>query len=125
VILKGNIHTNNHPYLDLVVRGSKKAIKITAMFDCGYSGYLCLPMTTAVDLGLTLVKTCSYELADGTIIENNPICDGQLLWDGKWEDIEIHLAKTGEPLLGISWPVRLGGKVVIDYCSGDDFWIEI
>jgi len=44
------------PTANLDVSGSRGSIRITAIIDTGFDGYVCLPTSVAVQLGLELVS---------------------------------------------------------------------
>lgn len=124
MVIKGNIYSNNHAYLQLSVKGTGKPIKITAMFDCGYGGSLCLPLSMAIELELKLANTTSFELADGSIVTDAPVCKGKIRWNRKWTDVEVDLTNSEEPLLGVSLPALVNGRITMDYSTGK-FTIEM
>lgn len=49
------------------VIGRKREIAVDAVIDTGFDEYLCLPLQTAIQLGLELCDTMGVEFADGTI----------------------------------------------------------
>lgn len=53
------------PSADVEIRGSRGSMPITAIIDTGFDGYICLPTSIAVQLGLELVSQGSVELAVG------------------------------------------------------------
>lgn len=115
--IKGYIDSHYHVYFDLVVAGYKRAIRITTMFDSGYSGYLCLPITIAAPLGLVLCKTVIYKIADDRLLKE-PVCKGKLLWNNKWKIIDIDITQSKDALFGVSLPKCLGGEITINYDEG-------
>lgn len=75
-----------------------------ALVDTGFDGDLSLPIRIAVDLGLELIASFSIELADGTVIEDQPIFSGTgRLGNGTPREIEIALTGCGEALAGLNW----------------------
>lgn len=115
--IKGNIDSHYHVYFDLVVAGYKRAVRISSMFDSGYSGCLSLPITIAAPLGLMLCKNVIYKIADDRLLKE-PVCKGKLLWNNKWRIIDIDIARSEEVLFGVSLPKRLGGEIIINYDEG-------
>ena len=55
------------PTADLEVMGSRDSVPITAIIDTGVDGFVCLPTSLAVRLGLDLISQADVELADGTV----------------------------------------------------------
>lgn len=56
---------NGHPKVKLTVGGRKRSGDIDAVLDTGFDGYLSLPVSMAVQLGLELIGTDTVQYADG------------------------------------------------------------
>jgi predicted aspartyl protease len=70
-MMTGVILTNGTPVIAaLKVRGSREEVIVEGILDTGFTGFLCLPISLAVPLGLELTDTTTSELADGTIVES-------------------------------------------------------
>jgi clan AA aspartic protease len=92
------------PMVEVEVIGTKKRKKITALVDTGFSGYLCIPIATARDLGLELCGVQEVQVADGRWI-NQLEYSGKVLFLGQTQSITIVLtdsdmAQVGTLLLG-------------------------
>ena len=122
--IQGTIGCYSHPYLTLIVAGTRKRAIVTAMFDSGYSGSLCIPMSVAIPLGLMLIDKNSYKLADDRLQEDVPVFEGWILWNHSWTSINIDVFNSEEALFGVSLLALLGAKVTLDYGS-KDFTVEI
>jgi len=74
-----------------------------------------LPITTAVSLGLELIDLRRSELADGTILENEPVFMGKIEWNGSIIDVDIVLTKSTDTLLGTA--LLRGMEVRLNYST--------
>ena len=92
---------------------------VRAMFDCGFSGQVCIPLKLAVALELKLKSLQSYELADGRIIENEPVYQGKILWDDTWFDMDILTTQSIDPLVGVSFFARTKSIITLDFLTKD------
>lgn len=54
-----------HPKIKLSVKGRRQSGKLEAVLDTGFDGFLSLPITSAVTLGLELTGLVPVEYADG------------------------------------------------------------
>ena len=61
---------------------------------------VCLPLSVAVPLGLELAFTSQFELADGTLVQDELVFVGKALSHGEYRDVEIVLTRSEEALLG-------------------------
>lgn len=68
----GYIDNDGHPKLRIQVEGTNPGVStnIEAMIDTGFTGFLMLPISLALPLGLVLMGTGDYSLAGGTLITN-------------------------------------------------------
>ncbi len=66
----GFIDSQGHPWIRIHVRGTNpgETAELDALIDTGFTGFLLLPLAQAFPLGLTLIGTMEYTLADGTFI---------------------------------------------------------
>jgi clan AA aspartic protease len=90
---------------------------IEAILDTGFDGALCIPITKAVPLGLELVDVWTSELADGTILEDEPIFRGKVEWNGSVTDVDILLTKSADCLLGTV--LLRGMEVRLNYSTNE------
>ena len=107
---------NGRLYLNLEVSGNlpqgKKIIK--AQIDTGYDGHLSLPFSEAFPLGLTLIGTRAYIIADGSTITNFS-CVGNITVNGKTETMDIDIIPNGGILMGMSLLQKFGNNCHIDF----------
>lgn len=61
------IDSQNNIRMEVEIQGLYKSTPYGGIVDTGFSGGLVIPLTTAVDIGLTKVGASSITLADGTI----------------------------------------------------------
>jgi hypothetical protein len=68
----GYLDTNGHPRLTIRITGTSPNVQVDvdALIDTGFTGFLMLPIAQALPLGLILVGTGDYELADGNTVTN-------------------------------------------------------
>jgi clan AA aspartic protease len=99
-MIKGKISDVGSPIIKTKIIGSRAKIVVDGILDTGFDGYLCLPITTAVSLGLELIDLRRAELADGTILEDEPVFIGKMVWDGDIIDVDVVLTKSADTLLG-------------------------
>jgi clan AA aspartic protease len=89
--------------------------------DTGFDGFLCLPISLAVSLGLELIDVTRTELADGTVMVDDLVFAGRAEWDGAVMDIDILLTRSRDVLIGTAF---LNGYMVrLDY-QAHTVWIE-
>lgn len=99
-MITGRIEEDGTPMLKVRILGDRSEAMIEGILDTGFDGALCLPITKAVSLGLELVDVWTSELADGTILEDEPIFSGKMEWDGEILKTRIVLTKSADCLLG-------------------------
>jgi clan AA aspartic protease len=63
-----SLNNAGHPFIKVKVFGiaEQLAQEFDALIDTGFTGFLMLPLTAALPLGLTLISTTAYTLADGS-----------------------------------------------------------
>lgn len=63
-----SLNSAGHPIIKIKVWGlsDQFSAEFEALLDTGFTGFLSLPLTAALPLGLTLMSTATYTLADGT-----------------------------------------------------------
>ena len=57
--------SRNHPKIRFTVVGARKSSLLEAILDTGFDGYLSLPISIAVTLGIELITIIPVEYADG------------------------------------------------------------
>lgn len=116
-MITGKISTSGSAIIETRVIGSRTEISVEGILDTGFDGYLCLPITTAVSLGLELIKLENSELADGTILEDEPVFLGKMEWYGGIIDVDIVLTKSADTLLGTA--LLRGMEVRLNYSTNE------
>ncbi len=114
-MITGRIEESGTPMLKVRVLGDRSEAIIEGILDTGFDGALCLPITKAVSLGLELVDVWTSELADGTILEDEPIFSGRMEWDGEIIKTRIVLTKSADCLLGTA--LLRGMEVGLNYST--------
>ena len=116
-MIKGEICSAGSPIIQTKIIGSRAEIVTDGILDTGFTGYLCLPITTAVSLGLELTGLESVELADGTILEDDPVFSGRMEWSREIIDVDVVLTKSADALLGTA--LLRGMEVGLNYYTGE------
>ena len=112
-MIMGVILTNGSPVIELKVRGVRQEVTVEGILDTGLNGFLCLPTSIAVSLGLELIDTVTAELADGTTVEDELVFAGQAEWDGTLMHIRLTLTDSEDALIGTAF--LTGYRVELDY----------
>ncbi|MDI6793732.1 MAG: hypothetical protein QME81_12855 [bacterium] len=115
-MIKGKIDKNGSPVLEVRIIGSRAETILRAILDTGFDGDVCLPATIAVSLGLELVRLIDSELADGKILENEPVFAGKMAWGEDIVDVDIVLTRSFDTLIGTN--LLRGKDVRLDYSTG-------
>lgn len=130
-IITGFLDSNLHPHFTIEVFGysPQNLVKIDAMMDTGFSGFLSLPLANCFQSALILLSTATYILADGKP-SNTLLCLGTVKAN---DDNNIARSATGAisvsfnsptTLLGVDFLSRINGKLVLDL-PNKRAWIEI
>ena len=79
-----SLNSAGHPYIRIRVYGISEdlAKEFDALVDTGFTGFLHLPLTLALPLGLTLLSTANYTIGDGSTI-SNLIAFGTIDYEGQ------------------------------------------
>lgn len=89
----------NHPKIRLAVGGAKQSNLLEAILDTGFDGYLSLPISLAVTLGIELTAIISVEYADGRRSQEL-VFSVEVDLDGKREIVPATLTAGAEALIG-------------------------
>lgn len=104
-----------HPHLKIKVYGlsAQFAQEFEAMLDTGFSGYLMLPLVSALPLALTLFGTTTYTLADGST-SPKLLAHGNIDYDGEVTSglIVLEANASSGPLLGMEF-LRNSNKMLL------------
>lgn len=103
---------SNHPTAKLIVSGSKQKRIITAILDTGFDGYLSLPITIAIELGLELVNSMNVQYADGRI-SNELVFSANVEINGKTLPVQATLTNSIEALAGTALFAK--NKILFDF----------
>lgn len=103
-------------YLDLGISGvfAKNRKTIKAQVDTGFDGYLTLPYAEAFPLGLVLVGTTAYTIADGYTVHNF-VCLGNTRIDDKTVSVTIDIQPQGSILAGMKLLSRIGKTLSVNF----------
>lgn len=99
-MITGRINQALSPILRITVYGNKGEVTVDGILDTGFDGFICLPIAVAVPLGLELINVTDSELADGTVVEDELVFAGKVLWDGEVIDVDVVLTKSADTLIG-------------------------
>lgn len=89
----------NHPKIRLAVGGAKQSNLLEAILDTGFDGYLSLPISIAVTLGIELTAVVTVEYADGRRSQEL-VFSVRVDFDGKEKIIPATLTAGAEALAG-------------------------
>jgi clan AA aspartic protease len=119
-MISGVVTGNRQAVIQLTVRGSTgQEQEIEAIIDTGFDGYLSLPFSIIVQLGLVWRQRGRALLADGSESVFD-IYEATVIWEGEPRRIPVDEAETA-PLVGMSLlegyelniQARSGGNVFI------------
>lgn len=101
MFLQGVIDENLEPVVNnIFLAGRERPIPLDAILDTGFNGTLCLPNVFQPHCDLEVLGIETFELADGTLIQET-LYLGQLLIDDTPYPVELLLTDTHRPLLGM------------------------
>lgn len=89
----------NHPKIKLTVVGARKSSLLEAILDTGFDGYLSLPISIAVTLGIELTSIIPVEYADGRRSQEL-VFSVRMDFDGKEAIVPATLTAGSEALAG-------------------------
>lgn len=120
-MIEGTVNERLEAAVRLTIGGtSEREIRVDAVVDTGYSGYLTLPPSIVVGLGLQRAGTSRAMLADGREVRFN-FYGATVQWSGRTLDVQVDEADA-VPLVGMELlhghrlqiDVRHGGRVLIE-----------
>jgi clan AA aspartic protease len=97
-----------------------RPVRVEAVIDTGYNGYLTLPANLVTDLGLAFAGYRSGTLADGSTVVLD-VYLGQVNWHRQQKEILVAQA-AGKPLIGMS--LLEGNRLMIDVIEGGSVVID-
>lgn len=91
--------SRQHPKVRLTVVGARKSSLLEAILDTGFDGYLSLPISLAVTLGIELTSIIPVEYADGRR-NQELVFSVEVELDGKSQTVPATLTAGAEALIG-------------------------
>lgn len=110
--IKGHIDEDGRPRVVIEVFGGRGKAKLDPIIDTGFDGEVCIPIRTAVQLGLELIGVTTVELADGTKKEEL-VFQGKARLNNLEQEVEILLTEGEDALIGLRLFER--AKITIDF----------
>lgn len=109
---------NDQPKIEIEISGvNGTPIKVEALVDSGFNGYLILPYVVAFPLGLVLSGVQSNTLADGSS-SSHFVCIGKICVDGKCITTTIDIQPANIILLGTKLLKELEKTFILDSKNG-------
>lgn len=112
--MKTYFDQSSHPILEIAVSGLEKTATIPALIDTGFDGYLSLPLTIALPLGLKLAYYTSITLADGSVKEEL-VFEAKVKLGKKWQEVAIFINRGNFALLGTK--LLENSKLLLDFTN--------
>ncbi|MGI8979618.1 MAG: hypothetical protein ACR2FY_10355 [Pirellulaceae bacterium] len=120
-MIHGKVNSGLEPLINIAVHdasGGKQTIEATV--DTGFNGYMTLPGSSILSLGLTKSGSTKIILGDGRV-ESCSVYRAVVDWDGIPVDIEVEAADF-KPLVGtglmrgfhLHVEVKKGGQVIME-----------
>lgn len=103
---------SGHPKIKLLVLGKRQNQPVAALLDTGFDGFLSLPITLAVTLGLELIGTIQVQYADGRV-SNELVFSANIEIDGTAKKIQVTLTNSVDVLAGTQLFAKK--KVTLDF----------
>jgi len=101
VFLQGFINENLEPIVENVILvGKEERISLEAILDTGFNGMCCLPRKFQPLCELNALGIETFELADGTLVEEE-LYVGQILVGDVCYSVELTLTDADRALLGM------------------------
>ena len=120
-MITGVVNANREATIRLVVHGANgQSQEIETVIDTGFTGFLTLPSSLIVLLGLSWLGRQQAMLADG-VVRLFDVYRATVIWDGQLRTVETDSADT-EPLLGMG--MIYGYDLRIQVVSGGTVTIE-
>ncbi len=112
--INGYFDKAGQPRVKLRIKGLRNVVEISPVVDTGFNDHLCLPIATAIHLGLELFGRVSIELADGSS-KSELLFRGWATWQGRAKPVRIFLTDSSDALLGSG--LMKGQRLNIDYAD--------
>jgi clan AA aspartic protease len=98
-MMQGVVNQNCEAILSVVVKNNSTTQLVDAVIDTGFSGFLTLPSTIIVALGMVWKGRDIGTLGDGTACIFD-VYIASVIWDGQYRTIDINESET-VPLIGM------------------------
>lgn len=108
--------SNDQPIIEIEVKGVNSK-KMNALVDSGFNGYLQIPFTEALPIGLILAGVQSSTMANGQL-SSHLVCEGQVCIDNKCIKTTIDISQANIVLLGTKLLKELEKIFILDCCTG-------
>jgi clan AA aspartic protease len=119
-VILGQVNPRTEAVIPVMARDiAGNLLKLDAVIDTGFSGYLTLPLATITMLQLPFLSSRVFSLGNNSQV-NFDIYMATLLWNGQDRDIQI-LASEAHPLVGMS--LLKGFRITIDAVDGGEVHI--
>lgn len=100
-MIRGSVNDELEPWIELTIQNQRgEGVTIQALLDTGFNGFLTLPASWLLDLGLECITQVRVTLADGheTISD---VYTALALWNGTLIEVDVEAADT-DPLVGMA-----------------------
>lgn len=116
--MMGSFNGGGNPTFRISVWGifPDNPVEMEVLLDTGFSGFLTLPLQTALPLGLVLLSTAEYVMADNSK-QLNLLCHGTIGFDGEQVSGLIAIS-PGDPLLGMEFLRKSRLRLLLDATNG-------
>lgn len=112
--MKAYFDQASHPVMEITVSGLEKTASFPALIDTGFDGYLSLPLTIALPLGLKLSYHTSITLADGSVKEEL-LFEAKVKLGSKWQEAAVFVNRGSLALLGTK--LLQDSKLLLDFSN--------
>ncbi|MBM3239144.1 hypothetical protein FJZ31_22855 [Candidatus Poribacteria bacterium] len=113
--MRGFLDECNQPRIQITVEGYRTKRTIDAVIDTGFDGYICLPISIAIELGLELCGYQTTELADGSLQTDLVFIGRAALGNLPVADAKVLLTESEDALLGVA--MLLDYKLEVDFAK--------
>lgn len=115
--MHGKLSARESPKTNIQMKGTlTDSQTFEAIIDTGFTGFVSMPLSVALPLGLVLYATATFTLADGSK-ENTFLCLGTAIMDGRKEVGLVSLSKGNDILVGTEFLSKFESYLVFDYKS--------
>ncbi|MGA9406428.1 MAG: hypothetical protein WBW71_04770 [Bacteroidota bacterium] len=109
---------NSSPRIDIELFGiwgrSTPPVVFNAIIDTGFTGGVSIPIMQALPMGLVLLSTANFTLADGSI-DSTYICIGKVMLGTVEKAVAFSLSKGKDILVGTELLAAFNAKLEFDY----------